>query len=200
MKTLVVNFFGGPGVGKSSTCAGVFSGLKWHDVNCEMALEFAKDKVWEGSEHVLTNQLYIFGKQYHRIWRLSVKVDVILTDTPILNSLLYYEGGNSHFLKMVVAEHAKLRNLNILLSREKDYNPAGRLQSEEKAKSLDLRIREILDYLEEPYIEIPANSRAIPEIVSKICYHGLSRSAVDYITRYLKRPSSARDFVEITKK
>ena len=44
---IVVNLFAGPGSGKSTTCAGVFAKLKLAGVNCEMALEYAKDKVWE---------------------------------------------------------------------------------------------------------------------------------------------------------
>ena len=53
--TLLVNFYAGPGTGKSSTMAGVFSELKWMGVNCEMAPEFAKEKVWEGSLNILDN-------------------------------------------------------------------------------------------------------------------------------------------------
>lgn len=55
-KTLVINLFGGPGAGKSTFCASVFADLKWRDINCEMALEYAKDRVWEGSFNVLENQ------------------------------------------------------------------------------------------------------------------------------------------------
>ena len=46
---IVINLFAGPGVGKSTTAARVFAELKLKGVNCEMALEFAKDKVWEES-------------------------------------------------------------------------------------------------------------------------------------------------------
>lgn len=41
----VINLFAGPGSGKSTTCAGVFNKLKLAGINCEMALEYAKDKV-----------------------------------------------------------------------------------------------------------------------------------------------------------
>ena len=64
---IVVNLFAGPGSGKSTTCAGVFSKLKLAGVNCEMALEYAKDKVWENSLDVLDDQIYVFGKQLHRL-------------------------------------------------------------------------------------------------------------------------------------
>ncbi len=169
MKTLVVNFFGGPGSGKSSTTASVFSALKWENINCEMSLEFAKDKVWERSPHILDNQLYVFGKQFHRLNRLLGQVDVILTDAPLLNSILYYKGTNEYFPRMVFEEHRQLRNVNIFLQRLKPYNPSGRLQDEQQAKALDKRVLHILDYLGEDYLTWPADPRSIPMITKHIC-------------------------------
>ena len=52
-------------------------------------VEYAKDKVWEESTEVFKNQAYIFGKQYFRISRLNDKVDVVVTDSPILLSSFY---------------------------------------------------------------------------------------------------------------
>lgn len=164
--TLILNLFGGPGVGKSTTCAGVFHELKLASVNCEMVLEFAKGKVWEGSDNVLANQIYIFGKQFHQVWRLLDKVDVIITDSPLLNSILYYKGENTHFAEMVLEEHKKLHNLNALLERLKPYNPSGRLQDEKKARRLDIEIQEILDSSKEPYREFPGNKHAVTSIVA----------------------------------
>ncbi len=46
------------------------------NINCEMALEFAKDKVWEESFKTMDDEIYIFGKQFHKIWRLKVDRDM----------------------------------------------------------------------------------------------------------------------------
>lgn len=176
-ETLVVNLFGGPGTGKSTTAAGVFHKLKLAHVNCEMALEYAKDRVWEGSGHVLDNQLYVFGKQYHRIWRLLGKVDIVVTDSPLLNSILYYQDENPHFPDMVAFEHKRLNNFNVFLQRVKPYNPAGRLQTEDKAKELDDRIRGILEAHDEEYFTAPAIETSVDEIVNMALrrYHKLNR-------------------------
>jgi len=166
MNTLILNLFGGPGTGKSTTAAGVFHKLKTSGVNCEMALEYAKDRVWEGSGHVLDNQLYVFGKQYHRVWRLLGKVDIVVTDAPILNSILYYHGDNPHFAEMVAFEHKKLNNFNVFLQRVKAFNPAGRLQDLEQSKALDAKIQDILKGWEEEYFSTPAAETSIDELVN----------------------------------
>ena len=139
-----MNFFGGPGTGKSTMMANAFAELKWHGVNCEMAPEFAKDKVWEGSLNVLENQLYIFGKQSHRIHRLEGKVDVILTDSPLLLSLLYGKNCSPTFKALVREEYSKYNNMNFFLTRHKEYQTKGRLQTEKKAREMDGEIRAIL--------------------------------------------------------
>lgn len=48
--TLIVNLYGGPGTGKSTGAAYIFSKLKMDGIDAEYVTEFAKDKVWEGSQ------------------------------------------------------------------------------------------------------------------------------------------------------
>ena len=55
-KTIFVNLFGGPSTGKSTLCASIFSELKIKGVDCEMALEYVKDLVWEESFEKIKNQ------------------------------------------------------------------------------------------------------------------------------------------------
>ncbi len=150
--TLLVNLFAGPSVGKSSSMATIFSELKWQGVNCEMAPEFAKEKVWEGSLDILGNQIYIFGKQLHSIHRLLGKVDVVITDSPLLLSLIYGKNEVQQFKDLVKTVHNRLNCINIYLNRHKAYNPNGRLQTEEQAKQKDKEILDMLNDEDVPYI------------------------------------------------
>ena len=144
-KTLIVNLYGGPGSGKSTMAARVFAELKDLGINCELATEYAKDVTWQKGFHVLGNQVYIFAKQQHRIWRLDGQVEVIITDAPLLNSLVYASDETSEtFKSLVKEEYAKRPSLDIFLRRVKPYNPSGRSQSEDEAKSLDEKIFFIL--------------------------------------------------------
>jgi hypothetical protein len=169
MDALIVNLFAGPGTGKSSTAAGLFSELKWRGHTAEMALEFAKDKVWEGSTAVLNNQIYIFGKQHHRIWRLRKQVEVVITDSPLLLSLIYgAENTSKQFHKLVLYEHWQLRNLNVFLERLKKYDPKGRLQTEKEAKVIDRQVQEMLEDAGESYMVLPAQPGSIKPLADRV--------------------------------
>lgn len=141
-QTLIISLYGGPGSG--TTMAGVFYKLKRKGINCEMAPEFAKEKVWEGSLDILKNQIYIFGKQLHSIERLRGKVDVIITDSPLLLSLVYGKDELPEFKDLVLAVHKKMRMINVYINRDKPYNPSGRTQDEIGAIELDKNVKEML--------------------------------------------------------
>ena len=164
---IVVNLFAGPGSGKSTTCAGVFAKLKLAGVNCEMALEYAKDKVWEESNKVLDDQIYVFGKQLHRIFRLKDKVDVVITDSPILLSIIYDKTGNKYFSDLVLNQFNNFDNRNYFIERTTVYNPKGRLQTEDEAKEID---KILLDLLKDCNIKYDSvgKSEAVDYIFNKI--------------------------------
>lgn len=155
---IVVNLFAGPGSGKSTTCAGVFSNLKLSGINCEMALEYAKDKVWENSLKVLEDQIYVFGKQLHRMWRLKDQVDVIITDSPLLLSILYDSSRNINLKNLVLDQFNSYNNINYFIKRGKDYNPKGRTQTEEEAKEKDEEILKLLNVFDIKYSTVSRNN------------------------------------------
>ena len=142
---IVINLFAGPGSGKSTSCAGIFAKLKLAGVNCEMALEYAKDKVWENSHEVLDDQIYVFGKQLHRIFRLKNKVDVVITDSPILLSVIYDKTKNKYFKDLVIDQFNNFENRNYFIRRDTVYNPKGRLQTEDEAKKIDAILIDLLE-------------------------------------------------------
>jgi hypothetical protein len=142
---IVINLFAGPGSGKSTTCAGVFSKLKLAGVNCEMALEYAKDKVWENSLDVLDDQIYVFGKQLHRLNRLKGKVDVIITDSPILLSIIYNKEASNYLDDLVIEQFHKFNNLNYYVVRDESFNPKGRVQNHEESMEKDDEIKTLLN-------------------------------------------------------
>lgn len=134
----VVNLFAQPGAGKSTGAAYIFAKLKMAGVNAELITEFAKDKVWEENKEVFKNQAYLFGKQYYRMSRCKDKVDVLVTDSPLLLSILYNEDETlgREFNAVVGNVFNSFNNLNYWINRVKPYNPKGRHQTEEEADGL----------------------------------------------------------------
>lgn len=171
MKTKVLNFYGGPGTGKSTMAAGVFSELKFAGVNCEYVQEYAKDIAWEFSNikeplKVLEAQEYIFAKQHYRMRRLSSEVDLIVTDSPLLLGLTYMSKDFMiPSLKYVVKEAYDLYdNINIFLTRHKQYNPKGRFQTEDQAKEKDIQIKTLLETYNLDYHIFPSHKDSIEKI------------------------------------
>lgn len=146
--TIVVNLFGGPGTAKSIFCALIFAKLKLNGVNCEMAREFAKDMIWEGSEHILENQQRVYSEQQRRLFNLNGKVDVVITDAPILNSLIYdrvNKGDDIDFHRTIINEFHRYNNRNFVLNRVVGYEQEGRYQNEDGAKEIDGIVLKTLD-------------------------------------------------------
>ena len=140
---LVVNLFGAPGSGKSTGAAMLFSRLKLLGYNAELVTEFAKDLAWEGRKETFSNEVYLFAKQHHRLFRLNGKVDVAITDRPLILTRVYNNlyGFNSPELDaLATAEFKKYDNLNFLVRRAKPYNPAGRNQTEAESDALQTAI------------------------------------------------------------
>ena len=75
----VINLFGEPSVGKSTTAAGLFFAMKTLGYKVELVNEYAKMCVWEDRISTLDDQLYITAKQNHQLERLRSKVDYAIT-------------------------------------------------------------------------------------------------------------------------
>lgn len=167
---ILVNLFGAPGSGKSTGAAYVFSQLKMRGINAELVTEFAKDKVWEENKEVFNNQAYIFGKQYFKTTRCQDKVDVIVTDSPLLLSVFYNRDKilGEEFNHLVAKIAKSYDTINYLLLRNKPYNPKGRLQTEEESDALVDPLKKMLVCYEINYIEKLGDQSHYDEIVEEI--------------------------------
>ena len=149
--TLVVNLFGGPSIGKSQVAMELSSSLRKCKIHCELVCEFAKDKVWEESLKVLENQLYILAKQEKRLRELQGKVDVIVTDSPLLLSLYYGAKETPVFHQLVLEKFNSYNNHNLMLKRELPYVQLGRLQTETEARAVDIGLADLMKKHSIPY-------------------------------------------------
>lgn len=149
-KPIVLNFYGEPGAGKSTSAANVFVYLKNEGCNVELITEYAKECVYQNATHKLRNQLYITAKQYKRMKDVAeYGVKFLITDSPILlgkiyaNKVSYYDA----YCPLLDALDDEFHNINVLVERVKKYNPSGRSQkTEEEAALLLPEIKELANF------------------------------------------------------
>ena len=151
----VINLFGGPGTGKSTTAAGLFYEMKKMRVEVELVTEYAKDMTWEQRHSILSDQLYMLAKQHRRVARLEGKVDWVITDSPLLLGMVYrpveyYASFDSFSLEVFNAYD----NYNILLGRDFEYQAIGRNQTAEEAIEVDNVMEALLHTHQVPYTKI----------------------------------------------
>jgi len=164
----IINLFGGPGCGKSTTAAGLFYELKSKGLQIEYVTEYAKDLTWENRQNVLEDQLYVFAKQQRRLARLvDHKIDWVITDSPLLLSLVYVNPKDLSvsFHDLVVEIFNKYENFNFLLKRNVRYNPIGRNQDEYQALLIDQKIRTMLQQYDITHTQILGGQTAVDSIL-----------------------------------
>ena len=80
----VINLWGGPCSGKTTTAAGLFHKMKMQGLNVALVQEYAQEAIWEQRQALLDDQIYIFAKQQRRLSRFEGHgLDWVITDSPL---------------------------------------------------------------------------------------------------------------------
>ena len=168
---ILVNLYGVPGTGKSTGAAYIYSKLKLDGINCELVTEYAKDMVWDQNRKAIYNQSYIFGNQYYRISRLENEVDVVITDSPLLLSIIYNKDkrlGNELIQLVKSVSNSYENRVDILFKRVKQYRTVGRLHNEEQSDKLYNEIKDLLDTVNPDYEVVEATQEGYEKVIEMI--------------------------------
>ena len=155
--TKIINLYGAPGSGKSTIASGLFYHMKMAGLNVEQAPEYVKPKLFEENTYVFKDQLYCFAKQNKKLKELDGKVDFVITDAPLLMSLLYNQTEVPSFNKLVVEYYQQYDNMNFLLQRNHKYHTEGRIQTEEESYDVAEKLSIYLQQYNIDYKTLPSN-------------------------------------------
>lgn len=169
-KSLIINLYGGPGSGKSTCAAYIFSQLKMHNINAELITEQqTKVEAYKQNIEFFENQFYIDGCASYRIKQLFGNVDVIITDSPFRMNYIYAMDHNKPKLAEAILEDLeqyKDCTENYFIKRPKNFQKEGRVHNEEQAKEIDNRIKNMLNEQHINFIEI--ENTELDEVVKQL--------------------------------
>ncbi len=137
-KLKVINLLGAPGSGKTTTMNELFSLLKRDGHVVENAPEFAKELVWAHRLDELQNQLFVTGTQLNRLWILKDKVDIVITDSPVILGIQYAPAwlDKESFKDILMNSTDQFDNKWFFINRVREYDPKGRTQTEEESNKI----------------------------------------------------------------
>jgi len=170
---MVLNFYGGPGIGKSTKASELFFRCKQQNLQVELIHEFAKDMVYSQSMEILKDQYYVGANQHHRVWRVhnyylqqGFKEDefLIITDSPILLGAAYTDDDKLRDFIFETSE--RYNNINIMLTRKFNYQEEGRNQDLKGAIEIDKKVLDLLN--KTSYIETNDTDKILSLIKEKM--------------------------------
>jgi hypothetical protein len=174
--TKIINFYAGPGSGKSTTAAALYAKMKTLGLSVELVTEFVKDVVWDKRGINWYDQPYFLGKQWKREAKLYGKVDYIVTDSPLDMSAIYsmFYTGTDIFtdyisnLRALAYDHG-VTTKNFFINRTKPYVEAGRNETVEQARQVDNVVKKYLNSNVIFYEEITSDvDKSIPMILKTL--------------------------------
>jgi hypothetical protein len=164
----VINLFGGPGAGKSTTAAGVFWLLKNRGLRVELVTEYAKALAWAKRGEELSDQFYVYSKQHHRQHVLKGQVDFCVTDSPLLLPLLYNQTEPPSFRQYVIDNWYRYDNINFFIQRVKPYVALGRWQNEQEADLLGYQTLSMLYSLDIVPMMIVGDEQSAKQVMASL--------------------------------
>lgn len=178
MKTKIINLYGSPCAGKSTSASYLYYLLKTQGENVELVREYVKNWIWDNRKYSKYDQLYFLGKQIREESLLYGKVDWIITDSPILNNLYYAQKycppNIAEGVKTAVLSFYKetmvdgYKHHHIYLNRNKPYLSFGRYQTEEQADEVGKEIKNLLINSDFHFTESVAEENELKSILLKI--------------------------------
>lgn len=145
----VINIYGQCGAGKSTVAAGLFNIIKRDSKKTiELVDEFAKVLTWAERYDELKDQLYVSANQYHKLHILREKVDLVVTDSPIMLGTIYKPHKQFRSLTPLLLELDNsliTTNIFLIANSQHKFTEIGRKETKEEAEKIGDRIENMLN-------------------------------------------------------
>ena len=172
----VINFLGGPGVGKTLMAAITFGKMKLLGKKVEYIQEYAKKLVWLNDMFRFNDQYYVSIRQFEVLKSVVEHVDYIVTDGPILHGLYYnrHNVDNTSNVekteKIIIDCYNKFNNINIYIKRNKkiEYETIGRIQTYKEAMAVDTGLLKLFNEFNIPFKKFKSSEKEIDNILNYI--------------------------------
>jgi hypothetical protein len=163
----VINLFGAPSAGKSTTMLGLTYHMKLMGLSVENTPEFIKEMIYEGSKtELFGGQLYVLGEQNRRIARLNGKNDFAITDCPLPLIGFYtpddYAKGFKEFVQNL---NNTYDNVNYFIDRKHEFENEKRLHSEDQAIEIEKKLPKYLDSIGLKYKIVESGENLVQDLI-----------------------------------
>jgi predicted RNA-binding Zn-ribbon protein involved in translation (DUF1610 family) len=176
--TQIINIYGGPCIGKSSTSAFIYYLLKKNKFSAELVQEYVKEWAWEDRKIKPFDQIYFFAKQVRKESMLFGKVDFIITDSPVLLSLAYIKRVCDPEIAAGLEQTARafyevsprhgVHHVHVMLKRNGKFNSNGRFHSEEESIKIEGEVIELLKSIGFEYTETSYSEEDLQELCNQL--------------------------------
>ncbi len=166
----VINLFGAPGAGKSTTMLGLTWLMKMNQLNVELTTEYFKELVMADSvSSKFGGQLSVLAEQNKRLEVLDGKNDFAVTDCP-LPLIGYYTPQNyiPGFEPLVQSLFNKYDNHNYLILRKHDFEEQKRIHDDNQSKDIEAKLPEYLNKMGIQYTVLQSSHSIVEDIFNDL--------------------------------
>ncbi len=195
----VINIYGGPGVGKSTTALQLVAELKKRGINADYVSEYAKELVYAKNldklDGSIQNQREIFHEQKSRLDITLAGAEVAVTDAPLLLNAIYLKEKSNSYTQDVLKKYNEYKNFNIFIERDLStpFETEGRIHNLKESIEKDAEIISMLYANQIPFQRFDRNDISqIAETISKTRNQELSKVPVQETA-----PNKERIFVDM---
>ncbi len=178
-----INFYGGPGVGKSTAALYTTAKFKKRGYRCELAREFVKHWTYYNRVPSKWDQVHVFGQQVQEeSILLENSIDIAVSESPLVLNTWYANACHPeltpHLLKIARLFDEAFPAIHVFLDRgELDFDPVGRfsVHDEQAISEIDRSMYAFVsDYVGTENLHIitsPFNPWELDQLLAKIVVH-----------------------------